>query len=74
MIRSANVLTDYQGVTDLFVPHGQRHISETTHMLLGVATAKDIIKQLDLSSSGNVTEDIQPTNAPYSQRVAVEKQ
>jgi hypothetical protein len=64
MIRSANVLTDYQGVSDLFVPHGQRHISETTHMLLGVATAKDIIKHLNLSSSGNVTEDIQSRIAP----------
>lgn len=73
MIRSANVLMDYQGVTDLFVPHGQRHISETTHMLLGVATAKDIIKRLNLPSSGNVTEDIQSTNAPYSEPVAVEK-
>ncbi|MCI0393136.1 MAG: GDSL-type esterase/lipase family protein [Acidobacteria bacterium] len=58
MIRSTNVLMDYRGVTDLFVPHGQRHISETTHMLLGVATAKDIIKHLNLSSSGNVTEEI----------------
>jgi hypothetical protein len=74
IIQSANVLMDYQGVTDLFVPHGQRHISETTHMLLGVATAKDIIKQLNLSSSGNVTEDIQSTNAPYSEPVEVEKQ
>jgi hypothetical protein len=48
IIQSTNVLMDYQGVTDFFVPHGQRHISETTHMLLGVATAKEIIKQLNL--------------------------
>jgi hypothetical protein len=53
IIQSTNVLIDYQGVTDLFVPHGHRHISETTHMLLGVATAKEIIKQLSLPSSGN---------------------
>src|SRR5215510_9814570 len=51
IIRSTNALMDYQGMTDLFVPHGQRHISETTHMLLGVAAAKGIIKQLHLSSS-----------------------
>ena len=74
MIRSTNALMDYQGVTDLFVPHGQRHISETTHMLLGVATAKEIIKQLNLPSSRNVTEEIQSANAPYSQPAAVGKQ
>jgi len=50
IIRSTNVLMDYQGLTDFFVPHGQRHISETTHMLLGVAAAKDIIKHLNISS------------------------
>jgi len=74
MIRSTNALMDYQGVTDLFVPHGQRHISETTHMLLGVATAKEIIKQLNLPSSRNVTEEIRSANAPYSQPAAVGKQ
>jgi len=74
LIRSTNVLMDNQGVTDLFVPHGQRHISEKTHMLLGVATAQEIIKLLNLPSSGNVTEELQPANAQYSQPAAVEKQ
>ena len=73
IILSANTLMDYQGVTDLFVPHGQRHISETTHMLLGVATAKEIIKQLSLPSPRNVIVGIQPTNALSSQPAAVEK-
>lgn len=35
-------LGSYRRVTDLFVPHGQQHISETTHLLLGVALAEKI--------------------------------
>ena len=58
-IQSKNVLMDYQEMTDLFVPHVQRHISETTHMLLGIATAKEIVKQLNLSASRNITGEIQ---------------
>lgn len=37
-------LGPYRGVADLFVPHGQQHISETTHLLLGVALAEKIAK------------------------------
>ncbi len=55
IILSTNALADYQGVTDLFVPHGHRHISETTHMLLGVATAKEIIKQHGIFNSSDGT-------------------
>lgn len=55
IILSANALRDHQGVTDLFVPHGHRHISETTHMLLGVATAKEIIKQHGILNSSDGT-------------------
>src|SRR5262245_42813171 len=51
IILSTKVLTDYQGVTDIFVPHGQRHISETTHMLLGVSTAKEIVNMTQNLSS-----------------------
>lgn len=35
-------LGPYRGVADLFVAHGQQHISETTHLLLGVALAEKI--------------------------------
>lgn len=27
----------------IFVPHGHRHISEFTHLLLGIAVAKEIL-------------------------------
>lgn len=37
-------LAPYRGVADLFVPHGQQHISETTHLLLGVALAEKVEK------------------------------
>ena len=39
---SSDVLRDYRGVADVFVPHGQQHISETTHLLVGVAVADKI--------------------------------
>jgi lysophospholipase L1-like esterase len=35
-------LGPYRGVADIFVAHGQGHISETTHLLLGVALAGKI--------------------------------
>jgi lysophospholipase L1-like esterase len=37
-----DVLGDYSGTMDVFVPHGHRHITETTHLLLGVALARDV--------------------------------
>ena len=40
---SDSLLDDYSGVAELFLPHGQGHISEFTHTLLGVAVAKKII-------------------------------
>jgi hypothetical protein len=43
LIGSADVLADYRGIAEVFVPHGQRHISETTHMLYGIAVAKTIM-------------------------------
>ena len=41
-INSAELLSDYAGVAGIFVPHGDRHISEFTHILLGVAISKRI--------------------------------
>jgi hypothetical protein len=42
LLRATDVLGAYNGVTDLFVPHGQHHISETSHLLLGMAAAEQI--------------------------------
>ncbi|MGD9874788.1 MAG: SGNH/GDSL hydrolase family protein [Kiritimatiellia bacterium] len=47
LILSPEILGDYDGLLDFFVPHGQRHISEATHMLLGAAAAKSILEQLE---------------------------
>jgi lysophospholipase L1-like esterase len=41
-IASDSLLADYQGVTELHVAHGHRHISEFAHSVLGVAVAKQI--------------------------------
>jgi hypothetical protein len=65
LIASGNVLQDYGGVTHLFLPHGHRHISETTHLLLGVAAAKHIGKTVGASWSepdhrGNVRRPPRP--------------
>jgi len=38
-------LAPYRGVAEIFVPHGQQHISETTHLLLGVALAEKVAPQ-----------------------------
>ena len=58
LIVSTDALADYEGVIDVFVPHGQRHISETTHMLLGVLTAKSILEyQSHLSSAGGMSDE-----------------
>ena len=39
------VLGPFRGATELFVAHGQQHISETTHLLLGAAVAAQIAGQ-----------------------------
>jgi hypothetical protein len=36
------LLGPYRGVAEIFVPHGQQHISEFTHLLLGVALAEKV--------------------------------
>ena len=44
-VKSDTVLRDYRHVAELFLPHGHRHISETTQLLLGVDVAKKISAQ-----------------------------
>ncbi len=38
------LLGDYRGIVDIHVPHGHHHISPFTHAVLGVASAKEIVK------------------------------
>lgn len=42
LLRANDVLGPYVGVADIFVPHGQRHISETSHLMFGMEAAKHI--------------------------------
>jgi GDSL-like Lipase/Acylhydrolase family len=39
------VLGSYRGTAELFVPHGQHHISETSHLLFGMAVAEWIAQR-----------------------------
>ncbi|MDN3513878.1 MAG: SGNH/GDSL hydrolase family protein [Candidatus Brocadia sp.] len=40
-------LNDVHDVTKIFVPHGHRHISEFTHLQLGIAVSKEILSYYD---------------------------
>jgi hypothetical protein len=42
LIHSEDVLSPYRHVAEFHLPHGQHHISEVSHMLLGVAVAQSI--------------------------------
>jgi GDSL-like Lipase/Acylhydrolase family len=42
LIRSEEVLSQFRQLAEFHVPHGQRHISELSHMLLGVEAARVI--------------------------------
>ena len=42
LIRSEGVLSPFRHVAEFHLPHGQHHISELSHMLLGVAVAQTI--------------------------------
>ena len=44
-IPAEQVLGPFRGAAELFVAHGQQHISETTHLLLGAALAAKIAGQ-----------------------------
>ncbi|RMG21419.1 MAG: SGNH/GDSL hydrolase family protein, partial [Bacteroidetes bacterium] len=43
-IDSEALLKDFEGIAQLHVPHGQRHISEFTHLNLGVAAARALLQ------------------------------
>ncbi|NND91585.1 MAG: hypothetical protein HKN42_12055 [Granulosicoccus sp.] len=53
---SNDVLSRYQGSARLHVPHGQFHISEFTHTILGVEAASHIQEEIEnpVSSSGGL--------------------
>lgn len=42
VINSEDVLSQYRGIAELFLPNGHRHISEFSHTLLGVAVANQL--------------------------------
>lgn len=43
-IDSERTFVDYDGVAELHVPNGHRHISEFTHLMLGIAAAEQLAK------------------------------
>jgi lysophospholipase L1-like esterase len=49
-IDSDILLFEYRWIGEIHVPHGQRHISELTHLLTGIAIAKNVIKISKLKS------------------------
>lgn len=49
LLRADDVLGPYLGVADLFVPRGQYHISETSHLMLGMKVAEKISAWFDES-------------------------
>jgi hypothetical protein len=40
LLEGTQVLGDYLGVVDVFVPHGQRHLNEVGHLAFGIQAAK----------------------------------
>ena len=46
-ISSDEVLGDYRNVAEFHLPHGHRHISEFTHLMLGLAVTRAILEGLD---------------------------
>jgi lysophospholipase L1-like esterase len=44
-IDSTELFAPYDGVAEMFVPHGQRHISEFSHLMIGVSAAKYVVEQ-----------------------------
>jgi hypothetical protein len=42
LLLSGDVLGKYRSVADIHVPHGQRHLSEFSHLMFGVAAAEAI--------------------------------
>lgn len=46
LLLSGDVLGKYRSVAEIHVPHGQRHLSEFSHLMFGVATAEAIQARL----------------------------
>ena len=46
-VDSPVLLSDYSEVGELHLPNGHRHISEFTHTIIGIATAKEIVSLLE---------------------------
>jgi hypothetical protein len=45
LVASRQLLGEFDGVTEFHVPHGQQHISEFTHALIGVELGRRILKR-----------------------------
>jgi len=43
-VSSEDALGRYRGLVEFHVPHGQRHISEFTHLMLGMRAAEEILR------------------------------
>jgi lysophospholipase L1-like esterase len=56
-IDSRLVLGAYEGITDLHVPHGQHHISELSHLMLGLAAAEAIGMTLSSGQGGGIYQE-----------------
>lgn len=46
VLQANEVLGAYRGATDIFLPHGEHHISETSHLLIGMTAAQKIANWL----------------------------
>jgi hypothetical protein len=57
LVRSEKVLSRYRNVAEFHLPHGQHHISEFSHMILGVEVAQEIQNLLvpGISAKGGTT-------------------
>jgi hypothetical protein len=50
VLGAGEVLGQYRGVTDIFVPQGENHLSESSHLLTGMAAAAKIAEWLPESA------------------------
>ena len=44
VLLSEDVLGEYRGLVEIHMPHGHRHISEFTHLMMGVRAGREILK------------------------------
>jgi len=52
-IYSTETLHEYRNIAEFHVPHGHRHISETTHLFYGVEVAKYIANLTKIHERSN---------------------